>query len=77
MTLFGSTNLNSRSAHLDTELSFILVTKSMFLRNQLAAEVKRLRVPSTRVGTKTWAQEDRRVRLLTRALVGLGVQDML
>ncbi|KZS89970.1 hypothetical protein SISNIDRAFT_444667 [Sistotremastrum niveocremeum HHB9708] len=77
MTLFGSTNLNSRSAHLDTELSFILVTKSMFLRNQLAAEVKRLRIPSTRVGTKTWAQEDRRVRLLTRALVGLGVQDML
>jgi CDP-diacylglycerol--glycerol-3-phosphate 3-phosphatidyltransferase len=25
LTLFGSTNLNSRSAHIDTELSFIMV----------------------------------------------------
>ena len=26
VTLFGSTNLNSRSANLDTELSFVLVS---------------------------------------------------
>lgn len=28
LTLFGSTNLNSRSAHLDTELSFVMVVPS-------------------------------------------------
>lgn len=28
LTLFGSTNLNSRSAHIDTELSFIMVMPS-------------------------------------------------
>ena len=28
LTLFGSTNLNSRSAHIDTELSFIMVIPS-------------------------------------------------
>jgi CDP-diacylglycerol--glycerol-3-phosphate 3-phosphatidyltransferase len=28
LTLFGSTNLNSRSAHLDTELSFVMVLPS-------------------------------------------------
>jgi len=28
LTLFGSTNLNSRSAHIDTELSFIMVVPS-------------------------------------------------
>jgi len=28
VTLFGSTNLNSRSAHIDTELSFVMVVPS-------------------------------------------------
>ncbi|KZT70067.1 hypothetical protein DAEQUDRAFT_750479 [Daedalea quercina L-15889] len=43
LTLFGSTNLNSRSANIDTELSFMLVTTSPNLRTQLAEEVDGLR----------------------------------
>ncbi|KAL7283697.1 hypothetical protein ACG7TL_003133 [Trametes sanguinea] len=43
LTLFGSTNLNSRSANLDTELSFVLATTSPTLRQRLADEVDGLR----------------------------------
>lgn len=43
LTLFGSTNLNSRSADLDTELSFLMLTSSPKLREELAKEVKELR----------------------------------
>lgn len=34
MTLFGSTNLNSRSAHIDTELSFLLIIPPDELQEQ-------------------------------------------
>ena len=70
LTLFGSTNLNSRSANLDTELSFVLATTSRALQEQLAKEVDGLRAHA-----HPWRgesdYEDRRVRLGTRALVGI------
>ncbi|EIW60226.1 CDP-diacylglycerol--glycerol-3-phosphate 3-phosphatidyltransferase [Trametes versicolor FP-101664 SS1] len=69
LTLFGSTNLNSRSANLDTELSFVLATTSPVLRQRLGEEVDGLRAHA-----RTWRGEDnseeRRVRLGTRLLVG-------
>ena len=66
MTLFGSTNLNSRSANLDTELSFMMVTSSPELRRQLRGEVDALRAHA-----HPWRGEDRRVTLGTKALVAM------
>ncbi|EGN95719.1 hypothetical protein SERLA73DRAFT_113405 [Serpula lacrymans var. lacrymans S7.3] len=66
LTLFGSTNLNSRSSHLDTELSFIMMTSSEALRHTLRQEVVGLRhwaVP--------WKGDERKVRWRTKAIVGL------
>jgi len=57
LTLFGSTNLNSRSAHLDTELSFLLVTTAPSLRARLAEEVDGLRAHS-----HAWQGMERKVR---------------
>jgi CDP-diacylglycerol---glycerol-3-phosphate 3-phosphatidyltransferase len=76
-TLFGSTNLNSRSANLDTELSFLMHTSSSALREQLDAEVQNLRTGAHRVDEKNWRRSDRNVRLGTRALVACGVKGML
>ncbi|KAI0362536.1 hypothetical protein OH77DRAFT_1388512 [Trametes cingulata] len=70
MTLFGSTNLNSRSANLDTELSFVLATTSPVLRQRLADEVDGLRAHA-RAWRGAGNSEERRVRLGTRALVGV------
>ena len=79
MTLFGSTNLNSRSSNLDTELSFIMTVPensddkaAISLRQKLQDEVQGLKgfaVP--------WRGESRRVRIGTKVLVGLGVEGML
>lgn len=79
MTLFGSTNLNSRSSNLDTELSFIMTIPensddkaALALRQKLQDEVQSLKgfaVP--------WRGESRHVRTGTKALVGLGVEGML
>ena len=79
MTLFGSTNLNSRSSNLDTELSFIMTVPenngdkaALALRQKLQDEVQGLKgfvVP--------WRGESRRVRIGTKMLVGLGVEGML
>ena len=66
LTLFGSTNLNSRSAKLDTELSFILATASSTIRQRLGSEVDGLRAHS-----HAWRGAERRVRLGTQALVDL------
>ncbi|KAJ6544992.1 CDP-diacylglycerol-glycerol-3-phosphate 3-phosphatidyltransferase [Mycena vulgaris] len=70
LTLFGSTNLNSRSAHIDTELSFLMLVPespgSDALRQQLADELGNLRTHSS-----SWKGAQRRVRLGTKALVGL------
>lgn len=57
LTLFGSTNLNSRSANLDTELSFMLVTNSPALRARLAEEVDGLRAHA-----RAWRGDQRKVR---------------
>ncbi|KAI0797447.1 hypothetical protein C8Q75DRAFT_738076 [Abortiporus biennis] len=66
LTLFGSTNLNSRSANLDTELSFLLVTTSNSLRDRLAEEVDGLREYS-----RPWRGAERKVRVGTKALVAI------
>ncbi|THV01000.1 hypothetical protein K435DRAFT_776198 [Dendrothele bispora CBS 962.96] len=76
LTLFGSTNLNSRSAELDTELSFVMVLPSQenasvsqdspidTLRSQLAQEVQQIRKDAT-----GWKGGEREVRLGTKMLV--------
>ncbi|KAJ7679191.1 hypothetical protein DFH06DRAFT_1165957 [Mycena polygramma] len=70
LTLFGSTNLNSRSAHIDTELSFLMLVPegpaADPLRRQLSEEVDALRAHST-----PWKGANRRVRLGTKVLVSL------
>ncbi|KAF7312706.1 CDP-diacylglycerol--glycerol-3-phosphate 3-phosphatidyltransferase [Mycena indigotica] len=72
MTLFGSTNLNSRSAHIDTELSFLMLAPDddseavLALRRQLAAERDNILAHS-----KPWSGHHRQVRLGTKALVWL------
>jgi len=73
LTLFGSTNLNSRSANLDTELAFIMVVPSddevedaRVLRRKLAEEVSHLRAHAV-----PWRGEERKVRVGTKAIVGL------
>ncbi|EMD38152.1 hypothetical protein CERSUDRAFT_134754 [Gelatoporia subvermispora B] len=64
LTLFGSTNLNSRSSNLDTELSFIMLTSSPALRARLGEEVDHLRAHA-----QPWRGRERRVRPGTKALV--------
>ncbi|KAJ7699743.1 CDP-diacylglycerol-glycerol-3-phosphate 3-phosphatidyltransferase [Mycena olivaceomarginata] len=65
LTLFGSTNLNSRSAHIDTELSFLMLvpesSASDSLRRQLADELDNLRAHSS-----PWKGAGRKVRLARR-----------
>ena len=62
--MFGSTNLNSRSANLDTELSFVLTTSSTALRRQLREEVDNLWMHA-----REWRGNERTVRMGTKALV--------
>ena len=69
LTLFGSTNLNSRSANLDTELSFVLATTSPALRKRLSEEVEGLREHARPWQGQDNLDEARRVRLGTRGLV--------
>jgi len=66
LTMFGSTNLNSRSANFDTELSFVMVTSSQALQQTLHDEVRNLRR-----WAGPWKGADRTVRLRTKAIVGL------
>ncbi|KAI0807808.1 hypothetical protein C8Q74DRAFT_1343406 [Fomes fomentarius] len=70
LTLFGSTNLNSRSANLDTELSFVLATTNPTLQKKLAEEVDGLR-DYAHPWRGEYNSETRRVRLGTWALVGI------
>ncbi|KAG8691677.1 CDP-diacylglycerol--glycerol-3-phosphate 3-phosphatidyltransferase [Ceratobasidium sp. 395] len=72
-TLFGSTNLNSRSAHLDTEISFILSVpeRESSLREVLQHEIINLRKNAHRVDSETFASPKRQVGLVTKAIVGL------
>ena len=71
VTVFGSTNLNSRSANLDTELSFIMESRSDALQRGLAAEVAGLRECSRVVGEESWRDPSRRVRWGTKAIVAV------
>ncbi|THH08325.1 hypothetical protein EW145_g2782 [Phellinidium pouzarii] len=72
LTLFGSTNLNSRSANLDTELAFVMVVPSSedegakTLRENLGKEVQLLREHAV-----PWKGLERKVRLGTKALIKL------
>jgi len=77
LTIFGSTNLNSRSANLDTELSFFMATSEPALREQLHEEVDHLRSNAHKVTEKDWQLPERRVRYGTRLLVAAGVEGML
>ncbi|KAF8646207.1 hypothetical protein AX16_007349 [Volvariella volvacea WC 439] len=83
LTLFGSTNLNSRSAHIDTELSFVMLLPSeptaghapssevVALRQSLADEVEGIRE-----NAESWHGKDRKVGWLTTLIVAL-VEGML
>ncbi|KAL4067840.1 hypothetical protein V8B97DRAFT_1866233 [Scleroderma yunnanense] len=66
LSLFGSTNLNSRSTNLDTELSFVLLTSSEALQKNLHDEVN---------GLWNWAMPwrgaNRNVRWRTKTIVGM------
>ncbi|KAJ7067316.1 hypothetical protein C8F01DRAFT_980074 [Mycena amicta] len=72
LTVFGSTNLNSRSAHIDTELSFLMIAPEgesesvMALRHQLAIERDNIRGHSG-----PWLGAQRRVQPGTKALAWL------
>ncbi|KAG9104482.1 CDP-diacylglycerol--glycerol-3-phosphate 3-phosphatidyltransferase [Ceratobasidium sp. 370] len=72
-TLFGSTNLNSRSAHLDTEISFLLSVPECqsSLRTALRDEIANIRGNANRVDSDTFALPERQVGLVTKAIVGL------
>lgn len=77
MTFIGSSNLSTRSLTLDTELSMLLSTSSPSLRRALGSEVKTLDKDAEEVGEETWKKEERRVSLLAKVLVALGVEGML
>lgn len=66
LTLFGSTNLNSRSANLDTELSFVMATSSDDLRQELQEEIQGLHRWAV-----AWRGGERKVRWRTKAIVAL------
>ncbi|KAG8970238.1 CDP-diacylglycerol--glycerol-3-phosphate 3-phosphatidyltransferase [Tulasnella sp. 419] len=68
ISLFGSTNLNSRSANLDTELSFLMITKANRLATELGEELKGIKTNSQVVDHMTWALPERRVRSSTMAM---------
>ncbi|SRR5258708_28585479 len=77
ITLFGSTNLNARSANLDTELSFLLHTRSPVLQHRLGEEMRCLWKDSRTVGVREWIEDRRKVPLGTRLLVDYIVGPML
>ena len=82
LTLFGSTNLNSRSAHIDTELSFLMIipsesaasesmqgendATSMALRRKLDSEISGIRSNAVE-----WQGGSRKVRWTTKLIVWL------
>jgi CDP-diacylglycerol--glycerol-3-phosphate 3-phosphatidyltransferase len=66
LTLFGSTNLNSRSAHLDTELSFVMLANSATVQKKLQLELQGLRNFA-----EDWKGDRRNVRPITKILARL------
>ncbi|KAK0469546.1 CDP-diacylglycerol-glycerol-3-phosphate 3-phosphatidyltransferase [Desarmillaria tabescens] len=85
LTLFGSTNLNARSAHIDTELSFLMLLQppnesegydaaadsTMSLGCQLADEIRTIRSHAYE-----WSGYQRAIRPGTRTMLRI-VEDML
>jgi CDP-diacylglycerol--glycerol-3-phosphate 3-phosphatidyltransferase len=82
--MFGSTNLNSRSAHLDTELSFVMVIPSeppeqskipesshLEQSNSLIRLRRQLQleIDKIREHVAEWKGAQRNVRRLTKAIV--------
>jgi CDP-diacylglycerol--glycerol-3-phosphate 3-phosphatidyltransferase len=66
LTLFGSTNLNSRSAELDTELSFVMLANSGAVRRKLQLELQGLNEFA-----EDWKGNQRNVRVVTKVLARL------
>lgn len=66
LTLFGSTNLNSRSAQLDTELSFVMLANSVAIRKKLQLELQGLNEFA-----EDWKGDQRNVRVITKVLARL------
>ena len=66
LSLFGSTNLNARSANLDTELSFVLLTSSEALQKSLQDEVSGLWNCAA-----PWQGAERNVRWRTKTIVSM------
>lgn len=66
VTLFGSTNLSSRSAHLDTELSFVMLAKSETVQQKLHLELQGLQNFA-----EDWKGDKRNVRAVTKLLARL------
>ena len=66
LTLFGSTNLNSRSAHLDTELSFVMLANSAAVQKKLQLELQGLSNFA-----EDWKGDQRSVRPVTKLLAWL------
>ncbi|KAI9508465.1 hypothetical protein F5148DRAFT_979747 [Russula earlei] len=66
LTLFGSTNLNSRSANLDTELSFVMLANSVTVQKKLQLELQGLNDFA-----EDWKGGRRNVRPVTKFLVWL------
>jgi len=77
MTILGSSNLNARSAHLDTELGFAIFTQSPALQRSLHEERTHLLEPSQKVDFHTWSDPSRHIRPMARFLVRCGVDKML
>ncbi|KAI3600712.1 cdp-diacylglycerol-glycerol-3-phosphate 3-phosphatidyltransferase [Moniliophthora roreri] len=84
LTLFGSTNLNSRSSHIDTELSFVMIlpseqqnTDSQQKATESANGITILQaqladeVANIRANAHEWKGDKRKVRLGTKLLVAL------
>jgi CDP-diacylglycerol--glycerol-3-phosphate 3-phosphatidyltransferase len=66
LTLFGSTNLNSRSAHLDTELSFVMLANSVTVQKKLQLELQGLNKFA-----EDWKGDQRHVPIVTKMLARL------
>jgi len=66
LTLFGSTNLNSRSAHVDTELSFVMLANSTTVQKKLQLELQGLSNFA-----EDWKGDQRSVRPVTKLLAWL------
>ncbi|PVF95578.1 phospholipase D/nuclease [Serendipita vermifera] len=76
VTVFGSTNLNSRSANLDTELSFIMHTTSEELQQNLDEEAVNIWQNSEVVDENTWKKPERSPSWTTHIITAL-VRNML